>query len=150
MNGVNLFTCYDIKAVSLSKYLTLTNISSGFFNNTLNIMVFRFLHTKFATDLTWSLSWNSDSFSNIFNSFLFTLTVWVKIGSIPFSSHNVFKYPRIWCRGKAAWYIKMRILNDWLTFSITSLIKYLFICLFIYYLLIKLIYVCLPCYYLCH
>ena len=56
MNGVNpIICCYDINVVALSKCIDLSDIFSHVFDNALNITVFKFLHTKFATDLTWSL-----------------------------------------------------------------------------------------------
>ena len=51
MNDANPFICYyDISAVALP--VDLSSISSGIFGNGLNILIFAFLHTKFAKDLT--------------------------------------------------------------------------------------------------
>ena len=56
MYGVNSHIYYYyIKAEFLSKYLVLPNLSSGVFNNAVNVMVFAFLRIKFITDLTWYL-----------------------------------------------------------------------------------------------
>ena len=59
----------------------------------------------------------------LFNSSRFKLTVWVKIGSIPQSSNNSSKYPRICCRRKASLFQMMGILNARLNFSSASSIK---------------------------
>lgn len=54
-------------------------------------MVQEFIITNFAEKK------KSDLSSGAFNSSLFMLTVWEKIGSIQWSSHNSFNYSRMWC-----------------------------------------------------
>ena len=52
MNCANpIICCYYFSVVALSKYLALSNISSGVFGNALDVMVLASLRTKFANDL---------------------------------------------------------------------------------------------------
>ena len=52
MNDADPFICcYDISGVA--KHAALPNIFSGILGNTLDAMIFTFLHTKFAKDLPW-------------------------------------------------------------------------------------------------
>ena len=113
MNNVDRFTCcYNIRASALLKCVASPSTSSGILGYVSNAMVFTFLNTKFTKDLPWEffrnlclfkttvLYWHgltveewtiknfaegkkSNSFWNFFESYLFKLIAWVKIGSIP-------------------------------------------------------------------
>ena len=133
---VSLFQSLSNLWKILEQSFNIFNIFSGIYGNALYVVIFTFLHKKFAKRITWCFYWNpcpfktvkqytsiydvyrieewvitnfakgkkSNSFSNFFNSFLFKLTVRVKIGSIPQSFHNSFKYTRVWRKGKLSYF----------------------------------------------
>ena len=56
MNSADPFVFYYISDAALPKGVALSKISSGIFDKTLNVIIFNFLCSKFAKNLTWCLS----------------------------------------------------------------------------------------------